>query len=343
MKRLLLAMMIIVFPVKGSAQINNLKDLLEISELNVKEMVSELQYIWKLHPPIQDTSEKGFVTERYTFTYNKDNKKQVLKKCGKMDLNSRVTMWLTNFISNDKDLLNRITKNLIYQGFELKGKQKVNSMYEDGNRIVTIQTQSDDEYKLPKDCYSIIVIVNKTTNSKYKSTNMGKRNIPFQKVNPLDNISNSKNSTSQKISVLTNISDLIRIAKTSFDKISTVLNSDWETVVYPKGTEPLNEWYSYKNSNQVVESYIGYDNGIGKDIRVTTFKFSDTKLLNEIITELSKSEFELMENTKDYYNFENNNNIIEIYLDNEFENKRNYKIEISTFINKSKVIIEKKI
>lgn len=62
-----------------NSQINNLKDLLEISELNVEEMVSELQGIWKLNNPEQDTSEKGFITERYIFSYNRNNKNQVLK------------------------------------------------------------------------------------------------------------------------------------------------------------------------------------------------------------------------------------------------------------------------
>ncbi|WP_276378913.1 hypothetical protein [Flavobacterium sp. H4147] len=76
MKRLLFTVIIVIFPIlKVSSQVNNLKDLLEISELIVKQMVIELQYTWKLHPPIQDTSEKGFVTERYTFSYNRDNKR----------------------------------------------------------------------------------------------------------------------------------------------------------------------------------------------------------------------------------------------------------------------------
>lgn len=57
-----------------------------------------------------------------------------------MDLSTRRSIWLTNFQSNDLELLNRIIKNLPYQGFELKNKQKSNSMYEDGNRIIIIQT-----------------------------------------------------------------------------------------------------------------------------------------------------------------------------------------------------------
>ena len=231
MKRLLITIVIIIFStIKGNSQINNLKDLLEISELNVNQMVSELQYTWKLQPPIQDTSEKGFVTERYTFTYNRDNKKQVLKKCGKMDLNTQQKFWLTNFISDDKDLLNRITQNLTYQGFVLKGKPTTNSMYEDGNRIVTIQTKSDNDYPLPKNCYSIIIIINKKNNSGILSGNPERKTIVPKKTNPLDNISNSKNNANKEISQFTKLSDLLRISKISSDRISTVLSSDWEFV-----------------------------------------------------------------------------------------------------------------
>ncbi|KAF2336151.1 hypothetical protein [Flavobacterium daemonense] len=345
MKHLIFTILIIVFPtIRGNSQVNNLKDLLEISELNAKEMVNELQYTWKLQPPIQDTSEKGFVTERYTFTFDRDNKKQVLKKCGKMDLDTGQKFWLTNFISDDKDLLNRITKNLIYQGFALKGKPTTNSMYEDGNRIVTIQTKSDNDYPLPKNCYSINVIINKKTNSSYLSGSNERKIIVPEKTNPLDNISNSKSNTTKKISLLTKLSDLLQISKTSSDKVSTVLNSDWKFVEYPKNLEPVDEWYSYKNSDQLIESYMGWDNGIGKDLRITSFEFSQKKLLDEILLELNNSDFKLVEKTKDYYNFENNNNIIGIYLNRKIEEKEVYKIEISTaIISNFKGVAKKKI
>ncbi|WP_276378915.1 hypothetical protein [Flavobacterium sp. H4147] len=260
-----------------------------------------------------------------------------------MDLNSKETFWLTNFISDDKSLLDRITKNLIYQGFELKGKQKVNLMYEDGNRIVTIQTQSDNDFKLPKDCYSINVIVNKSINNRYQSTNNSKKNIAVQKTNPLDNISNSENSTSKKIIDITNLSDLMRIATTSIKKISIVLSPDWEKVSYPENLEPLDEWYSYKNSNQVIESYLGWDNGIGKDVKITSFEFSQKELLDEVLLELKNSDFKLVEKNDEYYNFEKNNIIIEIYLNKKNEKGGLYKVEISSVIDKSKALLEKKI
>lgn len=331
MKRTLYIVLIsFSFIFKCNSQINNLKDLLEISELNVEEMVSELQYTWKLNPPIQDTSEKGFVTERYTFSYNQDNKKQILKKCGKMDLETSQTIWLTNFISNDKNLLSRITKNLTYQGFELKGKLKSNSMYEDGNRIVTIQTESDNDYKLPIGCYSINVIVNKKINGGYIIKD--KENLEIQetkKSNPLNSISNHK---TKKISLVNNISELIRISKTASSEINYVLSNDWKKLEYPKNEEPLNEWYSFVNNNQYLESYIGRDNGIGKDIRIVTFEFSDKTLLNKVIEELEKTDFKLDEKNENYLNYENKGDVIVIYLSNKLSSKGSFKIELSTIL-----------
>lgn len=313
-----------------NSQINNLKDLLEISELNVEEMVSELQGIWKLNNPEQDTSEKGFITERYIFSYNRDNKNQVLKKCGRMDLLSSQTMWLTNFISNDKELLNRITKNLVYQGFELKGRLKSNSMYEDENRIVTIQTESDDDYKLPKDCYSIIVIVDKRINGGYIKSNKENQNTKNKTSNnALNNISNSSNSVKEKINLVKNLSELIIISKTSSCEIYSKLNSNWKNIDYPKNEEPLNEWYSFVNEKQYLESYVGWDNGINKDVRITTFEFSDKNLLDNIIIDLSKTDFKLEETTKEYSTYVNNDDIITIFFDNKTSKKGNYKIELS--------------
>lgn len=328
MKRIIFTTLLVFFSfVKGTSQINNLKDLLEISELNVEETVSELQYTWKLNPPIQDTSEKGFVTERHTFSFNLDNKKQVLKKCGRMNLETSQTMWLTNFVSNDKDLLSRITKNLTYQGFELKGKLKSNSMYEDGNRIVSIQTESDNDYKLPIGFYSINVIVNKKINGGYVIKN--KENLEIQetkKSNPLNNISNYK---SKEISLVKNISELIRISKTASSEINSVLSNDWKKLEYPKNEEPLNEWYSIVNNNQYLESYIGRDNGIGKDIRIVTFEFSDKILLDKVIEELKKTNFKLEEKNENYLSYENKGDVIVIYLSNKLSSKGSFKIELS--------------
>lgn len=331
MKKIIFTLVFLICSMTNcNSQINNLKDLLEISELNVEELVSELQGIWKLNNPEQDTSEKGFITERYIFSYNRDNKKQVLKKCGRMDLLSSQTMWLTNFISNDKELLNRITKNLVYQGFELKGRLKSNSMYEDGNRIVTIQTESDDNYKLPNGCYSIIVIVDKRINGGYIKSNKENQNTKNKTSNKaLNNISNSSNSVKEKINLVKNLSELILISKTSSSEIYSKLNSNWKNNDYPKNEEPLNEWYSFVNEKQYLESYVGWDNGTRKDVRITTFEFSDKNLLDNIIIDLSKTDFKLEETTKEYSTYVNNDDIITIFFDNKTSKKGNYKVELS--------------
>lgn len=331
MKRIIFTTLLVFFSIaKGTSQINNLKDLLEISELNVEETIEELQNTWKLKPPIQDTSEKGFVTERHTFSFNLSNKKQVLKKCGRMDLETSQTIWLTNFVSNDKDLLSRITKNLTYQGFELKGKLKSNSMYEDGNRIVTIQTESDKDYKLPTGCYSINVIVDKRINGDYILKNKESlKIIDTKKSNPLSSISNYK---SKEISLVKNISELIRICKTASSEINSVLSNDWKKLEYPKNEEPLNEWYSFVNNNQYLESYIGRDNSIGKDIRIVTFEFSDKILLNKVIEELGKTDFKLEEKNENYLSYENKGDVIVIYLSNKLSSKGSFKIELSTIL-----------
>jgi len=185
-----------LFFAEVNAQINNLNDLLEISALNLEKTISVLQYTWELNSPIQDTSEKGFITERYIFSYNRNNKKQILNKCGRMDLSTSQTLWLTNFVSNDTNLLNSMIKNLTYQGFERKGKLNSNSMYEDGNRIVTIQTESDNEYKLPKGCYSIIVVVNKKINGRYFSNNKSEKIIQPKNSIALKTTSNANDALS---------------------------------------------------------------------------------------------------------------------------------------------------
>lgn len=159
MKKLIFILIVLLSSNKINSQINNLDDLLEISALNIEQLVGELQYTWHLLAPEQDTSEKGFVREQYGFLYNRNGKKQALKRIGKMNLNTGQTFRLTNFISDDKELLNRIVKNLPYSGYELKGTLNSNSTYEDGNNVITIQKESDENFKLPYGCYSVNVVL----------------------------------------------------------------------------------------------------------------------------------------------------------------------------------------
>ena len=144
-----------------NSQINNLTDLLEISKLSLLGLTKKLQYTWEIKQPISDNSEKEYLKETYTFAYTKKNENehsQLLRRNIQAYYSSGKRIELTNFITNDMVLLSRIIKNLPYQGFELKGKLKNQTMYEDGNRLITIQIGSSEGMNLPNGCYSITVV-----------------------------------------------------------------------------------------------------------------------------------------------------------------------------------------
>ena len=137
---MLLSLIGMLLTLQSYSQINNFSDLIEVSNLSLQEMISEMQYTWQVLNPEQDTSEKEFVTERYKFAYNKNNTKQIVQRSCRMELATSLTACITNFIFIDTVLLNRIIKNLEYNGYELKGKQGSQSMYEDGNNMIMIDT-----------------------------------------------------------------------------------------------------------------------------------------------------------------------------------------------------------
>lgn len=140
MKKVPYTILLLLFSLQGFTQINNLTDLLDVSKLTIQEMVSELQYTWETQQPEQITTEKGYVTERYKFIYKQENNKQILQRSCRMELETTITFCITNFIFSDKALLDRIVTNLKYNGYELKGTQGKQSMYEDGNNIITVDT-----------------------------------------------------------------------------------------------------------------------------------------------------------------------------------------------------------
>ena len=140
MKKVPYTILLFLISLQGFTQINNLTDLLDVSKLTLQEMVSELQYTWETQQPEQIITEKGFVTERYKFIYKQENAKQILQRSCRMELQTTLTFCITNFIFSDKTLLDRIVTNLKYNGYELKGTQGKQSMYEDGNNIITVDT-----------------------------------------------------------------------------------------------------------------------------------------------------------------------------------------------------------
>lgn len=140
MKKVPYTILLFLFSLQGFTQINNLTDLLDVSKLTLQEMVSELQYSWELLPPKTDNSEKGYLIERYRFSFNKENTKQILQRSNRMEIKSMQTLQLTNFIFSNKELLDRIITSLKYKGYQLKGTQGKQSMYEDGNNTFYVDT-----------------------------------------------------------------------------------------------------------------------------------------------------------------------------------------------------------
>lgn len=347
MKKIIFALVFLICGITNcNSQINNLKDLLEISELTVEEMVENLQYTWNTKPPYQEFFDNNKLVKEYIiFDYKgereKGDRKQTLKRVTIGNISNGEKIHTTEFISNEKYVFNRIKNNLKNWGSELQAQGKIISLYSDGNLLLKIQTESYKDTKLPNGYYSIQILIgskSKTYESYLKSLSTKSeesKNIGTN--NALNNISNSSNKIKEKINLVKNLSELILISKTSSSEIYSKLNSNWKNIDYPKNEEPLNEWFSVVNEKQYLESYVGWDNGIGKDVRITTFEFSDKNLLDNFIIDLSKPDFKLEEKTKEYSTYVNNDDIITIFFDNKTSKKGNYKVELSITPSKATI------
>lgn len=160
MKKLLLILTLFYFSI-SNAQINNLKDLLAVSELSVYELTDYLQYSWTVSRPTEEfTEDKQNVIERYTFSYYKDNKNQVLQRQINLNLKLDFSRERTNFICNDINLLQQIKTNLPYEGFQLKQNKPHYIVYHDGNRMVAIIGDGNPDYTLSKGYYMVVVFAN---------------------------------------------------------------------------------------------------------------------------------------------------------------------------------------
>jgi len=159
MKKVLFTILIILISfVKGNAQIIKLDDLLEISKLSVEEMKTELQNYWKLKLPIRTISEEGSETKHYVFVFNEGDKKQVIRKSGRLQYNESKTFWLTDFQFDDEELLNSIKKSLLDRSFNLEVNEKNRSVYNDGKRAIIIRSKYSDSDKTRVEFYEIRVI-----------------------------------------------------------------------------------------------------------------------------------------------------------------------------------------
>ena len=140
------------------AQVNNLKDLLSLSDLSVYELTSQLQQTWTVGRPTEElTEDKKNAIGRYTFSYFKNDKNQVLQRQINTNLQLNYSRERTNFICNDANLLKLITKNLPYEGFELKQNKPHYIVYHDGNRMLAIIDDGNPEYTLSKGYYMVVV------------------------------------------------------------------------------------------------------------------------------------------------------------------------------------------
>lgn len=159
MKKIILSIALILYFGNANSQINNLSDFLAVSELSVEGLTENLQYTWKIEPPKEQISENGKAAcDTYYYTYQKNNKIQMLKRIISVGLYTDFRIESTELWCSDLELLKRILKNLAYNGFELKEKQGVRSLYEDGNRSLMVQTASTTKKKLPNGCYSISIL-----------------------------------------------------------------------------------------------------------------------------------------------------------------------------------------
>lgn len=154
-KHLILALLsTLIFIKKSNSQVNSLSDFLYLSELSEYELTDYLQSNWELQSPTE-TIKNGKATSVYTFTYNYNQKKQVLKRVINMDLDTAYKIRSTTFISDDISFLERVEKSLSAKEFFEVGSEDRKKLYEDGNRMLAIER---DFHKRAKGLYKITIM-----------------------------------------------------------------------------------------------------------------------------------------------------------------------------------------
>ena len=144
-KKLLVGILMLLSVTNLRGQVNNLKDLLELSRLSVYSLNNDLQYTWKVSRPSQFfIDNKSKVTERYSFTYIKNGRNQVLTRAITVGVNDDFRYEVVDFISNEAELLKRIKKNLPYQGYDLIDKGDF-LIYSDGRTTISILEKATEE------------------------------------------------------------------------------------------------------------------------------------------------------------------------------------------------------
>ena len=155
MKKFLFTLALSSILYTAKAQINNLNDLIEVSELSAYGLTSKLQYDWKISQPTEQINGK-VVIGRYTYSY--PQKKQILQRVIKQDYNTNIKIESTSLVCNDSSLLENILQNLTYKGFDKKTEQENLTLFDDGNILISVQIGSTDEIVLSKGFYRIVII-----------------------------------------------------------------------------------------------------------------------------------------------------------------------------------------
>lgn len=165
MKKILLTIAITLYFGNANSQNNNLSDLLQVSELSVFGLTENLQHTWEISKPFEGYSkDKKKIINRYTYSYFRNNRNQILHRNITVGIETEYRSELTEFVCNDLELQKLILKNLHYQGFELKEKQGEKSIYEDGNRRVTIDSNQLTT-GLTKGYYLVSIVLNHIQNN----------------------------------------------------------------------------------------------------------------------------------------------------------------------------------
>ena len=128
-------------------QVNNLKDLLYLSQLTNYGLIETLQGRWELVRPTEKTVNEGeqkIIIGVYPYVYKGDEINQTIKRQINLLVGTSIRIEKTEFICNDKELYNRILKNLPNEGFYLKQKKPHSLFYHDGNFGIGV---TDDAYK----------------------------------------------------------------------------------------------------------------------------------------------------------------------------------------------------
>ncbi len=118
--------------------------MLFVSRCDIHTLIAELQYVWDLDMPKQESGENNTIIETFPFTYRENNKYQRIERVDKEYLGERNKSFiLTNFYFDDQNLFQRIINNLPYKGFEQKKNQNGKNIYKDGNNLISITKTPD--------------------------------------------------------------------------------------------------------------------------------------------------------------------------------------------------------